>query len=293
MALNFQAFVDESYSAREFVLGGHIATAENWSLLAKEWEQLLPKFGLLAPSNKYGKTHHFHMTEMAMTPERMARVQVFYKAIESHVATSISCRINLDDFRRAQERARENIATKYGIKDIDWALWGNAYFFAFRVLIDQFHQRRKQFESIPADEPVDFYFDEKVEKKAIREAWDEYLGRATPEIRARYGNEPRFENDLHFEALQTADLWAWWVRKWYQEWTDDGSGVPPKLRDLDFGTWKGKQRPKTRIILSANEDAIAKALENVAIQSLNDALKLGLSFEPRSYGPDDLIGQPS
>ena len=87
MALNFQAFIDESYSKHEFVLGGHIATAEQWAALGKEWEQCLPKFGLLAPKNKFNKTHHFHMAEMAMTPERMQRVQIFYRVIEDHVAT--------------------------------------------------------------------------------------------------------------------------------------------------------------------------------------------------------------
>lgn len=38
-----QAFVDESFSNEEFILGGHIATAESWALLSKEWEQLFLK----------------------------------------------------------------------------------------------------------------------------------------------------------------------------------------------------------------------------------------------------------
>jgi hypothetical protein len=283
VAPNFQAFVDESYSSQEFVLGGHIATAENWALLAKEWEALLPNFGILAPENKFKKTHFFHMAEMAMTPERMERVQVFYRAIENHVATSISCRVNLDDFKRGQERASQFMLASYGVQDLDWKYWENPYFFTFRILVDQFHQRRKQFKSISADEPVDFIFDDKVEKKPILKAWDEYLLKGGETIRARFGATPRFESDLQFEALQSADLWAWWVRKWYQEWPeDDGAGVPPKMRDLDFGAWRGKERLK--IIFSANEDAITAALQNVAIQALSD--KMGLdssSFQPNTY----------
>lgn len=282
VVLNFQAFVDESYTRKEFVLGGHIATVENWALLAKEWEALLPRFGLLAPENKFGKTHHFHMAEMAMTPERMERIQVFYRAIERCVATSISCRINLDDLKQGAARARQAMQVKYGIQNLNWGLWENPYFFTFRILVDQFHQRRKQFKSIPPEQPVDFYFDDKVEKRPILEAWDQYLHKAGDVVRARFGATPRFENDLQFEALQTADLWAWWVRKWYEEWSeDDGVGVPPKMRDLNFGTWRGKERLK--IIFSANEDTIAAALQNVAVQALSDAMGLESSFEPRSY----------
>jgi len=282
--LNFQAFVDESYSSREFVLGGHIATAEQWALLGKEWERLLPKFGILAPPNKFGKTYHFHMAEMAMTPERMERVQVFYRTIENHVATSISCRINLDDFKRGQERAKQAIFAKYRVQNLNLGLWANPYFFTFRVLVDQFHQRRNQLKSIPPDEQVDFIFDDKVEKKPILEAWDGYLLRAGDKIKSRFGATPRFENDLQFEALQTADLWAWWIRKWYEGWKeDDGKSVPPQMRDLNFGSWYGKKRLK--IALSANEDAIAGALENVAIQALNDALDLGISFDSSALKP--------
>jgi hypothetical protein len=282
VVLNFQAFVDESYSGDEFVLGGHIATAESWAILAKEWEELLPRFGLLAPPNKFNKGHHFHMTEMAQTPERMERVRAFYNVIQNHVATSISCRINLGEFKRGQERAKRAILEKHGVQKLNFGLWENPYFFTFRILIDQFHQRRHQFKSVPPDETVDFIFDEKVEKKPIIEAWDQYLLNAGDRVRPRFGATPRFESDLQFEALQTADLWAWWVRKWYQEWDeDDGTGAPPKMRDLDFGSWRGKTRLK--IVFGANEDAIAGALENVAVQALSDAQNLGLSFEPKSY----------
>ncbi|MEA2345998.1 MAG: hypothetical protein QOF63_4167 [Thermoanaerobaculia bacterium] len=282
VVLNFQAFVDESYSGDEFVLGGHIATAENWAILVKEWEELLPNFGLLAPSNKFNKSHYFHMAEMAQTPERMERVRAFYNVIQNRVATSISCRINLGDFKRGQDRARDAMLKKYGVQELNFGLWGNPYFFTFRVLVDQFHQRRNQFKSLPPDETVDFIFDEKVEQKPILEAWDQYLLNAGDKVRPRFGATPRFESDLQFEALQTADLWAWWVRKWYQEWLeDDGTGVPPTMRDLDFGSWCGN--PRLKIVFGANEGTITAALENVLIQALNDAQNLGLSFEPKSY----------
>ena len=191
-----QAFVDESFSNEEFILGGHIATAESWALLSKEWEQLLPSFGTLNSDGKY----HFKMSEMALSPDRMERVQAFYRLIEDNVLTSISARLNLIDFRRAQERAtflatRMNWTVNYGI-------WTNPYYVAFRILLDGFHQQRNNFTSIHAGEKVDFIFDDRVEKAPILQAWDEYLENRDDEVRARYGATPRFENDQEFLPLQ-------------------------------------------------------------------------------------------
>ena len=56
MALTYQAFIDDSYThGGEFVLAGHVATAENWAKFAAEWENLLP-------SGTLGKIgYHFKM----------------------------------------------------------------------------------------------------------------------------------------------------------------------------------------------------------------------------------------
>jgi len=63
-----QAYIDDSYKRNgEFVLAGHIATAESWAKFAKEWEALLPSAGTLASNGNY----HFKMSEMAANPERM------------------------------------------------------------------------------------------------------------------------------------------------------------------------------------------------------------------------------
>jgi len=81
----FQAFIDDSYTPDgEFVLAGHVATAESWVAFAKEWEELLP-FGTIAPNGKF----HFKMSEMAALPERMERLPAFWRAIQNHVAALI------------------------------------------------------------------------------------------------------------------------------------------------------------------------------------------------------------
>jgi hypothetical protein len=257
MAINFQAFIDESYSTEEFVLAGHIAPAAVWAEFAKEWEDLLP-FATRAENGKF----HFKMSEMAATPERMERVPAFYRLIEERVISSISCRINLADFARAQERlhAKANVMRW----TINLNLWENTYFFAFRMLLDNFHNWREKFQShIPLDEKVDFIFDEKTEKHPILEAWEEYVGTRDDEVRAYYGATPRFENDQDFLPLQAADLWAWWVREWYEE---DANSIPDKLRTYDFGKWRGRERPN--IVISANEDQLLDLLQSVAISEL-------------------------
>ena len=211
MALNFQAFVDDSRSKEEFVLGGHIATAENWAQFSKEWEELLP-IGTRAKNGQF----HFKMTEMAGSPERMARVETFYRVIEKYVAMSISCRMNMSDFAQAYERV-QSFAMQMRWS-IDFAKWQNPYYFLFRGLMDRFHDHREKIEAaIPLDEQVDFIFDDQSEKTFILTAWDEILALRPDRIQKYYGTTPRFENDQKFLPLQAADLWAWWVRDWYEE----------------------------------------------------------------------------
>jgi hypothetical protein len=141
--------------------------------------------------------------------------------------------------------------------------------------MDEFHIHRKEWKSLPPDQPVDFFFDQRNEKKPIRAAWDEYVERAPREdIRESFGSDPRFEDDQKFLALQTADLWAWWVRKWYAE---DSSPIPDKMRTLDFGSWRGK--PRLKIVFSMDEDQIYKALETVIMQAFMDSRKDDASQE--------------
>jgi hypothetical protein len=224
MTLEFQAFIDDSRTkpSGEFVLGGHIAPAEQWARFSKEWEKLLP-LGTRAKSGNF----HFKMAEMAYVPERMERVPLFYEVIEKYVTLSISCRMNTEDFARAQERMQ------VGAARLGWHInlnrWNNPYYFLFRALIDNFHQKRdeKLASLIPPDEVVQFYFDDQAEKKFIRNAWDGWVAHRPEEIRHRYGTEPRFENDEEFLALQAADLWAWKVRDWYEE---DAIDLPDKMK---------------------------------------------------------------
>lgn len=261
MAVSFQCFIDDSRSKDEFVLAGHIATPEMWAQFSKAWDELLP-FGTRAKNGKL----HFKMSEMAMNPERMARVPAFYKVLEDHVLLSMSARMNLEDYERALERAE---ATTHGLASsnprvkliVSPGAPSKPFRILYRGLMDTFHKNRGTFaDRLPLDQKVDFIFDNQSEKTAVINEWNDYIGARDDEIRGLYGAAPRFEDDQEFLPLQAADLWAWWVREWYEE---DAYVVPDKLRDFDFGKWRGKKRPQ--IVMSATEDQIVDGLVQFAL----------------------------
>ena len=85
--------------------------------------------------------------------------------------------------------------------------------------MDHFHQQGREAlqDLIPLTEKVDFYFDDQTEKSIILRGWDDFVAEMPDdEIKQYYGATPRFENDQDFLPLQAADLWAWWVREWYE-----------------------------------------------------------------------------
>ena len=257
MAMNFSAYVDESESKEEFVLGGHIATAEAWAAFSKDWEEMLP----YAVRND-GGSFRFKMSEMAINSERLMRVPAFSNIIDKHVLLSISCRLNLRDFARAHEIAISSLQRDLHLI-VDFNMWKNPYFYCLRVLVDNMALNRDKYKSIiPLDEEIDYYFDERSEKKLISDAWDETIERADENQKRYFGSAPRFENDCEFLPLQAADFWSWWVREWYEE---DNSDVPDKMRGFDFGAWKGKRRPQ--IAINNRLDQIVDRLKRLAIEN--------------------------
>ena len=81
--------------------------------------------------------------------------------------------------------------------------------------------------------------------------WDDYIKERPNEVRGYYGACPRFEDDEEFDALQAADFWAWWVRKWYED------GTPEKIEAQDFGEWKARKVPKG-VAISFTEDQLVE-----------------------------------
>jgi hypothetical protein len=208
----WQAFMDESVDEGLFVLAGYVAPAENWARLAGEWEQMLP-YGCLGSDGRY----RFKMSEMAQLPERMERVPRFYRIIERHIPVSLSITLPLKDFHAGKRRIFLLDAKKQP-QHFEGGAVDNIYVFAFTRLMHMFNIFLASEEAkakLPADEKIDFIFDDRAEKKAILAAWEEFQKRSPyPE---KYGATPRFGNDDDFLPLQAADFIAWWVRRWHNE----------------------------------------------------------------------------
>jgi Protein of unknown function (DUF3800) len=259
MVLQFQAFMDESVSKEEFVLAGYIAPAEIWAKFSKDWDELLP----LAVQTRDGH-FHFKMSEMAARGS-MDRVRAFYNIIDKYdELIPVSFRMNLVEFKNAQERMVEFARVMNW--ELDYQAWTNPYFFSFRTFLNQFHTNAGPVsEAIPSGETVDFIFDDRTEKRFILSAWDEIVEKLAhySEIQLPFGSSPRFEDDQKFLPLQAADLWAWWVREWYEE---DSNPVPDKINTLDFGLWRGKRRRK--LIMVIEEDGIFNTLKAMAVENI-------------------------
>ena len=97
-----QAYIDDSFDDRYFVLAGYIAAAEQWAQFSQEWEKMLEPFGILDSDG----TYQFKMQEMAKTAERMSRVNGFRDIITRHTIGSVASVVDLDMLSRALAKDR-------------------------------------------------------------------------------------------------------------------------------------------------------------------------------------------
>jgi hypothetical protein len=250
----FLAFIDESYTTDEFVLGGYIQSFDVWAEFEAAWARLLPEFGVKAKNG----VAQFHMFDMK---DRMEDVKRFSDVIDEHNLYPVSFRMNLADFRNAimiveRRFARQEIT-------IVWERWSDPYYFGFRHFLDGFHRRRYTLEpEISQGAKIDFFFDQRPDQHLILEAWSDVRAQMPQIEEAQFGRDPRFENKQEFLALQAADFSAWWARKWYEE---DNSDVPTKLRRKDFGSWRGKRR--LTITSNASQAYIIEHLTNMTVKN--------------------------
>lgn len=248
-----QAYIDDSVGeGGNYVLAGHIASADAWEAFSRDWEKTLP-MGLRDKDGWY-----FKMSEMAASPERMERVPAFYRVMEDHILLSVSVHFKIADLAAAQRRIFVPRAP------IDWGDFANPHFFAFRGLLDMFHLHREMIEDkIPLDQPVDFIFDDHSAKKPLLQAWDDYLDRRKAHIRKRYGATPIFRDDRQFLPLQAADLWAWWVREWYET----GDPIDEHMNVPNFGKWRARQGHR-KMVIQFSEDELANGMLSLAAEHL-------------------------
>jgi Protein of unknown function (DUF3800) len=266
-----QAFIDDSATTGGvFVLAGHIASAEVWAQFAKEWDHMLPYSTL----DKYGK-YHFKMSEMTTNPERMSRVEAFYRLIENHDLISISCMVDVRSMKKA-------IGRIWSLnRRLNWGPYSDQFVFTFRALIDNVHVYRDNHPMLP-DGKIDFIFDNQSQKNLILDAWDNFIESRSPDIRSRFGATPRFEDDKEFLPLQAADLWAWWVREWHEDGnplvTRDDGRVGMRLPRL-----VSSDRGKRAVIIEYDEDQIVESLIRQAKYQFPDLAVYDAGYRGQSW----------
>lgn len=235
--VTLQAFVDESDDGHLFVFGGAVSSVERWAQFSADWEHILP----LAPTRPDGK-HHFKFSEMAgRTPD----IPAFWQVLQENVDFIFASVVEIPALRAAQ--ARISMAAP-----VEWGQHNDPYIVAFRILMDGFHSLREQFSSLLQPEAkVDFYFDEHSNREKIHLGWNAYMEGLSPEVRARFGHEPRFEDDTEFLPLQAADFVAGYSR---------AKGRTPQGRAVNDILLKYDKARIPHVVFSMKEDELVKWL---------------------------------
>lgn len=258
-----QAYIDESYNDRDsdfYVLAGYVSSVEKWAEFSREWEERLP----LAIRKADNSAFRFKMSEMAARG-RMADVPAFHNVINRYALMSVACVVD----RRALLRVLKRLTgipleADDGYRRV-FEFHPNLhdpFFFAFRALMDSFHRARvEQPDLVPIPQDVvDFYFDDRSDKRMILDAWEDYIEARPEEYRHWYGREPRFEDDEEFLPLQAADFRAWWVRKW-----SDDLGMEAVASGEAKYPFAATQQPLYHLMLTADEAAIERSLLSIAL----------------------------
>lgn len=266
----FRAFIDESYSnsGGSFVFAGYISTVDRWAEFTRDWERLLPDYGVL---NRKTGTYRFKFKEMWQFDSRRASIPRFFEVIERHVIAGLSCHINIGEFERAQDR----VMAMY--PSADWERRLSPYHMAFRCLIDRFHNARHVYSGvIPDDARVHFVFDEEIrKKKLIQSEWSVYLEKRPPEFRRLYDEDPWWRCDEEFVPLQAADLWAGALFRAYQSGHTGQAAMDSEFRDL------GAKTGVNKIAIEFSGDDLEKALLSMVEV---DGPTISYSFNYENWG---------
>lgn len=276
-----QAYFDDSGSdGGVHVIAGYMATAEAWAAFSREWEQLLP----LTYRGNSGN-FRFKMSEMA---RRMDDVPSFFTTISNHVSFSASIMMSEKDLNNAKARIWSDNT------EISWRPKDDPKNLLLQLFIMVFYEHCWQDERIRTwigRDKIDLYFDTNIGEDESLEDWDSRVKQMPEYLHQIIGDKPRPVNDEEFMPIQAADLFAWWVRRGYEEGTID------KIIRGDFGYWQGKNIPGFRVYSSEDQltttlidlfkrSAVIPALINVydeKVKPRNHREMPRYDFEKRSH----------
>ncbi|MBN9287006.1 MAG: hypothetical protein BGO43_11520 [Gammaproteobacteria bacterium 39-13] len=218
-----EAYIDDSALENYYVLAGYIASSENWKIIEKNWQTLLDQYNMTV----------FKLRNEVTSGAKRKRCEKFYRIIEENVICAISVMVSKRDLT---EVVNEVIPPP---NVTDWNKLNNPYYFALRALVQHVNIN---LEKLGIDEHVKFIFDYQTEAIHLKENWKYMYESVTEDLRKLLDREPIFMNDNEKLALQTADMWAGFVRKWAAQ------GLDEPVKNLDFRAIKFNWDPKKDLL---------------------------------------------
>jgi hypothetical protein len=195
-----RCFVDESGNNEGpvMVMAGVIADSQTWLSFSEQWQECLDMRPKLAA---------FHMKDAFSSwgDESQERVTRFHRIHAEHVQASIVVSLPLKDYREIFGHVER---------------LSNPYIF---LLFDLIKTYARHHQKLGLGRNIEFVFDEQMgADRHVLNAW-QYLSEHAPSIRHILGSTPKFENDEKVLPLQSADMLAWWIRRFL---VDDFKGRP-------------------------------------------------------------------
>ena len=202
--LMMRAYVDDSGNGQPpvFLLAGFVAHGEQWEQFSGQWQEVLD-----GPP----KLEYFKMREAARLEgqfknwtegDRDSRLWEFLTVIRRNVKLCVKW-IVPDD-------AYDSVIKGRVARGMD-----NPYFLSFYGIMIGLPQYQEQHS---LDEPVDFIFDEQMEKSTlVQNGYDSFVKFAPDSVKRLLGGRPIHRDDKQLLPLQAADLVAWITRRYYDE----------------------------------------------------------------------------
>jgi hypothetical protein len=213
-----QAFIDESISEGQvLILGGLLATAEQWEKFSDEWQWRLD----CAPWSR------FKMSEVWNRGGDISleKAKWHYFTLKKYVPAAIAMVVPIAVLQQAVAGYQATVSYEVS------AFLKNPYVWGVKALIEAMLQNQHRW---GLSEPIDLVFDSRSEEDQIRTGWRMYEVFPPNVDRSLVGRKPIFADDEKVLPLQAADMWVWWCRK---KWLESNSFVQSAGFPIPWGDW--------------------------------------------------------
>lgn len=187
LAMAMQVYCDESgkNDGPVYVMAGVASAPNQWVDFANEWQLEL---------DSHPPIRAFKMSKF----KNSSRLSNFADIFHKHVWFGFAVSVKHDEYENIIKGRFDN-----------WM--DDPYMFLFDSIMNEIDRYT---ENGGYHGPIDFIFDEQLEKEApLNATWAAHLARMPPEKAARFESRPTFAKDERALPLQAADMLAWHVRR--------------------------------------------------------------------------------